>query len=160
LGLADAAEPQRLDPGEAVEGEAVVQFGHVDVGGAQVGAGPQVGGLAGGLGVGGGRGRGPLPALGGLGGVGRGAAGGAGEVGCGVDGGDDDGHGSVAGDVAVVEAEGGGDGAGLEVVVHRHRVAVDGGGVEGGVGALVEGDPAEGLAGGAVTVHVALGVLG
>src|SRR5262249_1684977 len=141
-------------------GEAVVQFGHVDVGGAQVGAGPQVGGLAEGLGFVGERALVPLQAVGDLGADGLDADGWSGEARGGGDGGDGDGHGPGAGDVAVVEAEGGGDGAGLEVVVHRHRVAVDGGGVEGGVGALVEGDPAEGLAGGAVTVHVALGVLG
>src|SRR5258707_4047075 len=45
LCLADTAETQRLDPREAIKGEAVVELGDIDVGGAQRGAGPQVRGL-------------------------------------------------------------------------------------------------------------------
>ena len=33
LGLADTAEAQRLDPGQAIHGEAVVQLRDVDIGG-------------------------------------------------------------------------------------------------------------------------------
>src|SRR5882757_3303321 len=42
LGLADAAESQRLDPGQAVHGEPVVEFGNVDILGPQRGARPHV----------------------------------------------------------------------------------------------------------------------
>src|SRR6202011_2889596 len=44
LRLADPAEAERLEPGHAVEGEAVVQLGDLNVGGPQAGAGPQMGG--------------------------------------------------------------------------------------------------------------------
>ena len=45
-GLADAAEPQRLDPRQAVESEPVVELGDVDVGGPQRGPGPHMRRLA------------------------------------------------------------------------------------------------------------------
>ena len=45
LGLADAAEAQRLQPRQAVEREPVVQLGDVDIAGPQRGSGPQVRGL-------------------------------------------------------------------------------------------------------------------
>ena len=72
--------------------------------------------------------------------------------------GHDDGDRGVARDVAVVEPERRGDGPGRQVVVHRHRVAVDGRRVAGGVGPAVEGDPPEHLPGGAVAVQVLVGV--
>ena len=50
-GLADAAEAQGLDPAEAVEGEAVVQLGHVHVLGPEGGPRPEVGGRPDGLGL-------------------------------------------------------------------------------------------------------------
>ena len=46
LGLADTAEAQRLQPGQAVEAEPVVQLGDVDIAGAQRRSGPQVRRLA------------------------------------------------------------------------------------------------------------------
>ncbi len=47
---------------------------------------------------------------------------------------------------------------GVQIVVHRHRIAVDRRRVQRGVGALVQRDPAQGLPGGAVAVKVALRV--
>jgi hypothetical protein len=46
LRLAEAAEPEALDPGDGVEGEAVVDERDVDIARPQVGARPQVRGLA------------------------------------------------------------------------------------------------------------------
>jgi hypothetical protein len=72
--------------------------------------------------------------------------------------GHDDRDRGVAGDVAVVEPERAGDGPGRQVVVHRHRVAVDRHRVAGGVGPAVERDPARHLAGRPVPVQVVVGV--
>ena len=62
------------------------------------------------------------------------------------------------GHVAVVEPERGGDGPRREVVVHRHRLPVDGGRVERSVPPPVDRDQPEHLAGGAVAVQVLVGV--
>src|SRR5207237_4291537 len=70
---------------------------------------------------------------------------------------DDEGGAAVRRHVAVVEAERRGDHADAEVVVHRHRVAIDRFGVEGRVLAAVESDLRELLARRAVLVEVALG---
>ena len=64
---------------------------------------------------------------------------------------------AVARDVAVVEAERRRDHARRDVVVHRHRVAVDRVRVQLGVAARVQRDPRELLARRAVLVEVALG---
>src|SRR5947209_15121787 len=99
----------------------------------------------------------PRDPFGDLGADGFDADGGLGEVG-----GDgrvrhDNGDGGVAGDVAVEQPERGGDRAGRHVVVHRHRVAVDGGRVAPRSGSAVDGDPAEELTGGAVAVEIVVG---
>ena len=82
------------------------------------------------------------------------------EVGGGVGPGDHEGRAAVGRHVAVVETERRGDHAYVEVVVHRHRVAVDRLGVERRVLPAVEGDLGELLAGRAVLVEVALGAHG
>jgi hypothetical protein len=64
---------------------------------------------------------------------------------------DDDGDAGVHRHVAVVEAERRGDHPRAEVVVHRHRFAVDGVRVQCRVRPLVDRDPAKRLAGRAVT---------
>ena len=71
---------------------------------------------------------------------------------------DDHGDGPVAWYVAVVEPERGGDRPRREIVVHRHRIPVDGSGVERSVAPPVERDQSEHLAGGTVAVHVLRGV--
>ncbi len=63
---------------------------------------------------------------------------------------------AVARDVAVVEPERSGDHPGVQVVVHGHRIAVDGRRIECRVCALVQRDPAERLPRGAVPVEVPL----
>ncbi|CAB5021311.1 unannotated protein [freshwater metagenome] len=70
----------------------------------------------------------------------------------------DHGGGAIARHIAVVETERCGDHARTEVVVHRERGLVDRVGIERGVLARVERNPAERLAGGAVTLHVQRGV--
>ena len=67
---------------------------------------------------------------------------------------DDHRSGAIAGHVAIEETEGVGDHACGEVVVHGHRIAVDGIGVERGVLAVVQRDLRELLAGRAVLVEV------
>src|SRR5262249_21143873 len=47
LRLTRGAEPEGLDPRQAVEGEAVVELGHVDVRRREIGAGPEVRGRSG-----------------------------------------------------------------------------------------------------------------
>ena len=71
-----------------------------------------------------------------------------------------DGDGPVARHVAVVEPERRGDGTRREVVVHRHRVPVDGGRVQRRVAPPVDRDQPEHLAGDAVAVQVLVGVHG
>ena len=75
----------------------------------------------------------------------------------GVAAGHDHGSGAVAGRVAVIQAQRLGDHPRAEVVVHRHRFAVDRVGVESGVGAGIDRDAAEMLTGQAEVVHIALG---
>ncbi len=155
--LADAAQPERLEPRHREPREPVVELGHLHVGRGVLG---------------------PLPHL-----FARGPVGHRGEVvelvprGPSVDphadgldpqgrvsqilgpiapGHDDRGR-AVARNVAVVETKRRRDHARREVVVHRHRVAVDRLRVERGVAARVQGDPRELLSGRAVLVEVALG---
>ena len=69
----------------------------------------------------------------------------------------DDGGGAVTGHIAVVEAQRFGDHPGRQVVVHRHRVAVDRIRVQPGVSPGIERDRTELLTGEPEFVHVALG---
>src|SRR6201992_3893598 len=151
--LAAPAEAYRFQPHHRQEGETVVELAHIDVGGSQRGVLPQCRCRV----VGGHRGdvgslipRGPLEHAGPDGfhrqWVSRQAVGG-------VTAGHDHGGGTVAGHVAVVEAQRLGDHPRAEIVVHRHRFAIDRVRVESGIGARVDRDAAQMLTGQAEVVH-------
>ena len=160
VGLTETAEPEALEPRDGVEGEAVVDERQVHLGRPHVGPRPEVRGLADDLGL---VRQGvlvPRHPLEDLRADRLNAHCGVGEV---VRDGrrrDDDGDGPVAGHVAVVQPERRGDGSRREVVVHRHRVPVDGVGVEPGVPPPVDRNHPEHFAGSAVTMHVLRGVQG
>ncbi len=158
LRLAEPAEPEALEPRDGVEREAVVDEGEVDVVGGERRAGPQVLGLAEHLGLVGHHVLIPREPFEDLRTHRLDADRLVREITGDVGSRDDHGDGRIAGHVAVVQAERRRDHAGRQVVVHGHRVAVDGVLVASGTHAVVDGDVAEQLPGGAVLLHVLAGV--
>src|SRR5690606_22411036 len=143
-------------PGQAVEGEAVVEFGHIDVARSQSGPRPQMRGLAQYLWFVGRRALIPFEPFDELCAHRLDEHRWAREVARRLPGRDDHRDRAVARYIAVVQPEWCGDRPRAEVVVHGERVAVDRRRIQRGIGALVERDPAQGFPIGAVTVEMPL----
>src|SRR5580704_5865376 len=158
LSLTEGTETECFDPGNGIEGEAVVDKGDIHVAWSKVGPGPEVGGLAEDLGLVGDGALVPRNALENLRADGFDPYRRPGEVPGNRGVGHHHGDRAVAGHIAVVQSERGGNGPGGHVVVHRHRLPVDGRRIAGCVLPTVDGDESEHLASCPETMQVLVGV--